>query len=153
MIRFHQGQDILQTTAEALVNPVNCVGVMGAGLALQVKRAFPGNFTAYAEACARGDVRLGRVFLHDRGPDQPGPRYIVNFPTKAHWQDQSRCPAIRAGLADLVNVVAQKGITSIAVPKLGCGLGGLRWEEVQPLVIEAFSSTQGLSAVLVHAYL
>jgi O-acetyl-ADP-ribose deacetylase (regulator of RNase III) len=88
VIRYARG-DILEADAEALVNTVNCVGVMGRGLALQVKRAYPANFNAYAAACERSEIRTGRMFVFDTG-ELTNPRYIVNFPTKVHWRTKSR---------------------------------------------------------------
>lgn len=132
MTRFIQG-DLLRAEAEALVNAVNCVGVMGRGLALQFKNAFPANFKAYEAACRRDEVRPGRMFVFDTG-SLIGPRYVVNFPTKRHWRDMSRIEDIQAGLEALVEVVRSWSIRSIAIPPLGCGLGGLDWVEVRPLI-------------------
>lgn len=127
--------DLLLARADALVNPVNCVGVMGRGLALQFRRAYPDNFQAYAAACRRGGVVPGRVFVFSPG-SSAGPRYIVNFPTKRHWREKSRLEDIAAGLDDLVRVVLELAIRSIAIPPLGCGLGGLDWPTVRGLVAE-----------------
>lgn len=137
MIEPKQG-NLLEADAEALVNTVNCVGVMGKGVALQFKQAFPDNFHAYARACRAGEVRLGAMFIVDRGFLDP-PRYIVNFPTKRHWKGRSRIDDIRAGLVALVEDVQRLGIESIAVPPLGCGNGGLDWTEVRPLIESAFA--------------
>jgi O-acetyl-ADP-ribose deacetylase (regulator of RNase III) len=133
MIEYTQG-DILQADAEALVNTVNCVGVMGRGIALHFKSAYPANFKAYAAACKRGDVQPGRMFVHDTG--QLAPRWIINFPTKRHWRAKSRIEDIEAGMDALVNEITARGIGSIAIPPLGSGLGGLAWRDVRP-VIEA----------------
>ena len=122
MIRFKTG-DVLAEDAEVLVNTVNCVGVMGRGVALQFKRAFPGNFRAYAEACKRGDVRPGRVFAFETST-LANPRYIVNFPTKRHWRGKSRLEDIESGLEDLRRFIRANRIRSIALPPLGSGLGG-----------------------------
>ena len=99
-VRFVQG-DLLISDAEAIVNAVNCVGVMGRGLALQFKRTFPANFKAYAAACKRGEVEPGRMFVFETGASV-GPRYIINFPTKRHWRFRSRLDDIDAGLEALV---------------------------------------------------
>jgi O-acetyl-ADP-ribose deacetylase (regulator of RNase III) len=131
--------DMLRAQAEALVNPVNCVGVMGRGLALQFKRAFPRNFAAYAEACRRGQVQPGRVLVVETGQSTT-PRYIANFPTKRHWKDPSRLADIDAGLVALRAEVARLGVRSIAVPPLGCGLGGLAWSEVRPRIYRALAA-------------
>jgi O-acetyl-ADP-ribose deacetylase (regulator of RNase III) len=142
MIHYVRG-DLFRSNAEALVNPVNTVGVMGKGLALQFRERFPGLYPAYQKACQRGEVRIGRVFVFDRGPSS-SPRFILNFPTKAHWKDPSRLEYIRAGLVDLVRVVRELGIRSLAVPALGAGLGGLDWREVKPLIEEALGDLEGV---------
>ena len=131
MIQFTRG-DIFAQPADAIVNPVNCVGVAGAGLALQFKRRHPGAFIAYRSACAERRVRPGRMFTFDTGCERP--RWIVHFPTKRHWRDRSAIGDIEAGLHDLAATVARHGIRSIAIPPLGCGLGGLDWRAVRPLV-------------------
>lgn len=138
MIRFVQG-DILQADAEALVNTVNCVGVMGRGIALQFKNVFPANFRAYEAACQRKEVQPGRMFVFDIG-ELTSPRYIVNFPTKRHWRGKSRIEDIQAGLAALVDEIRERSIRSIAIPPLGSGLGGLDWAEVRPLIAQALAA-------------
>ena len=125
--------DILKSEADALVNTVNCVGVMGRGIALQFKNMYPDNFKAYAVACKRETVQPGRMFVYETG-QLTSPRFIINFPTKRHWRGKSRIEDIDAGLADLVKVVRDKGIRSIAIPPLGAGLGGLDWNEVRPRI-------------------
>ena len=139
--------DLLHADVEALVNPVNCVGYMGKGLALQFKRAFPANFNAYAAACKAGEVAPGTMFIHDTAR-LANPRYIVNFPTKRHWRDKSRLDDIAAGLFAMVVVVRQRGIRSIAVPPLGCGLGELDWAVVQPMIEEAFADVPTVRMLL-----
>lgn len=129
MIEYKSG-DILKEDAEALVNTVNCVGVMGRGIALQFKNAFPENFKAYALACKNEEVQPGRMFMFETG-QLTNPRYIVNFPTKRHWRGKSRMEDIEAGLKALVVVIRQYDIRSIAIPPLGSGLGGLDWSEVR----------------------
>jgi O-acetyl-ADP-ribose deacetylase (regulator of RNase III) len=131
--------DILKQDAEALVNTVNCVGVMGRGVALQFRRAFEDNYEAYRKACLRKEVRPGRMFVFERS-SLDSPRWIINFPTKRHWKGQSRLEDIQAGLVDLVRVIRENGIRSIALPPLGCGLGGLDWTVVRPMIEEALSS-------------
>lgn len=138
MIRYTTG-DILKADAEALVNTVNCVGIMGRGIALQFKQLFPANFKAYARACERKEVQPGRMFVYETGELTP-PRYIINFPTKRHWRGKSRIEDIKAGLAALAEEVRSRGIRSIAVPPLGSGLGGLEWAEVKPLIEKALAS-------------
>ena len=146
MIRFTTG-DILAEDTEALVNTVNCVGVMGRGIALQFKKAYPENFRVYAEACERGDVRPGRVFVFETGA-LTNPRYIVNFPTKRHWRANSRIDDIDSGLKDLVSVIRERGIRSIAVPPLGSGLGGLEWSNVRPRIEKALSDFNHVDVVV-----
>lgn len=138
MIEFTSG-DILKCEAEALVNTVNCVGIMGRGIALQFKNMYPDNFKAYAAACQRGDVQPGRMFVYETG-QLTLPRYIINFPTKRHWRGKSRLEDIDAGLGDLVAVIRERGIRSIALPPLGSGLGGLNWQQVRPRIEQALSA-------------
>ena len=146
MIRFETG-DILAEDAEALINTVNCVGVMGRGLALQFKKAFPENFHAYAVACRRGEVRPGHLFVFETGRPA-NPRYIINFPTKRHWRDKSRPEDIEAGLADLTRRIRERGIRSIAIPPLGAGLGGLDWRAVRQRIEAAFQSLDDVDVVI-----
>ena len=168
----YKAADLLAEDAEALVNTVNCKGVMGKGLALQFKKKFGANFDAYAEACARGDVRPGRMFVFDLqqgkrreaqaalpisfaeepfvyGAYEPQhPRYIINFPTKDHWRNKSRMQYIDEGLQDLVRQIRVRGIKSIAVPALGCDLGGLDWDEVRPRVEAALGIIEGVRVIV-----
>jgi O-acetyl-ADP-ribose deacetylase (regulator of RNase III) len=140
--------DILAAPVEALVNTVNCVGVMGRGIALQFKNAFPDNYKQYAQACKREEVQPGRMYIISTGLLQ-GPRYIINFPTKRHWRGKSRLEDIETGLVDLVRVIEEHGITSIAIPPLGCGLGGLAWPVVKPLIEAALAP---LNSVQIYLY-
>ena len=146
IIRFKKG-DILFEDAEALVNTVNCVGIMGRGIALQFRKAFPENFHTYAEACKRGEVRPGRMFVHATRA-LTNPRYIVNFPTKRHWRGDSRIEDIEAGLRDLARVIREYDIRSIAVPPLGSGLGGLDWPIVRARIEEALGSLNDVGIVV-----
>ncbi len=129
MIEYKTG-DILAEKAEALVNTVNCVGVMGRGIALQFKRAFPDNFKAYAARCKQEKMQPGKVFVFETG-ELFHPRYIINFPTKRHWKGKSRMEDIESGLASLTKEIRSHHIRSIAIPPLGSGLGGLEWFEVR----------------------
>ena len=138
MIKYESG-DILQADSEALVNTVNCVGVMGRGIALQFKRAFPDNFKAYATACKKGEVQPGNMFVFDR-ETLTHPRYIINFPTKKHWREKSKREYIKSGLQALQQVIKDYNIQSIALPPLGCGLGGLYWVEIKEYIIDALQS-------------
>ncbi|MEJ7809339.1 MAG: macro domain-containing protein [Gemmatimonadaceae bacterium] len=146
MMEFTRG-DLLAADTEAIVNTVNCVGVMGRGIALQMKNAFPANFREYAAACRRGEVEPGRMLVHETG-DLTGPRYIINFPTKRHWRGRSRLADIESGLDALVAEVRRLGIHSIALPPLGCGLGGLDWADVRPLIERAFAPLPDVRVVV-----
>ena len=145
MIHFTHG-DIFAQPAEAIVNPVNCVGVAGAGLALQFKRRHPDAFLAYRRACAERRLRPGRMFMFDTGRDRP--RWIVHFPTKCHWHDRSAIGDIEAGLRGLAATLAGHGIHSVAIPPIGCGLGGLDWRAVRPLVTACLADMPGTVIVL-----
>lgn len=129
------------------MNTVNTVGVMGKGIALLFKQRFPENFRAYSEACSKGEVRVGRMFVTP-GPELEGPRWIINFPTKKHWRQPTRIEWVRDGLATLVDFIREKGVRSIAIPALGCGNGGLRWSDVRPLIEEAFSDLPEVDVVV-----
>lgn len=138
MITEERG-NLLRAPVDALVNTVNTQGVMGKGIALQFKNAFPAMFKDYAAAAKRGEVVLGRMHVW-RTHALTGPRFIINFPTKGHWRAKSRLADIDRGLIDLVRIIEDLGIDSIAVPPLGCGNGGLEWSQVGPRIRTAFSS-------------
>lgn len=146
MIELIQG-DILKADAEALVNTVNCVGIMGRGIALQFRKAFPENFKAYKAACDAGQVQPGKMLVYDLN-SLYNPRFIINFPTKRHWRGKSRIEDIKSGLAALIEVVQQQQLCSIAIPPLGCGLGGLNWAEIRPLIVEAFQAAPDVNVLL-----
>jgi len=146
MIELTHG-DILQADTEALVNTVNCVGVMGRGIALQFKKAFPENFAVYEAACEQEEVRPGKMLVFETGR-LTGPRYVINFPTKRHWQGKSRIQDIDAGLSTLVEEIRKYHIQSVAVPPLGCGLGGLDWSDVRPRIMAAFKSLPEVRVLL-----
>lgn len=139
--------NLLEADVDALVNTVNTVGVMGKGIALQFKRAYPAMFTDYERASKAGDVRLGHMHVWPTGA-MTGPRYVINFPTKAHWRAGSQLRDIEAGLRDLVRVVDELGITSLAVPPLGCGNGGLDWLAVEPRIRQAFDTVPDVDVVV-----
>ena len=139
--------NLLKADVEALANSVNTVGVMGKGIALQFKNAFPTNFKAYEAACKKQAVRLGEVFVFDNGQLMP-PRWIINFPTKGHWRARSRIRDVADGLDDLRDVIEELEISSIALPPLGCGHGGLDWDEVRSLIKERLGDLD----VVVHLY-
>ena len=129
--------DLLRAGTEAIVNTVNCVGVMGKGIALQFKQAFPKNYDAYRAACERKEVKPGHMFVFDTG-SMINPRWIINFPTKDHWKGKSKLKDVESGLVDLKKVIVANGIRSIAIPPLGCGNGGLDWKVVGTIIKDAF---------------
>ena len=135
MIEYQTG-DLFTVEVEALVNTVNCVGVMGRGVALQFKKAFPANFKAYAKACELGEVEPGRMFITER---LDNPKYIINFPTKRHWRGKSRIDDIESGLDALACEIRKRGIQSVALPPLGSGLGGLHWPDVKEKIESALA--------------
>jgi len=145
MIHLQKG-DILKQDAEALVNTVNCVGIMGRGIALQFRKAFPENFKAYELACKHDEVKLGQMFVFETGGFYP--RYIINFPTKKHWKSKSHIEDIRSGLQDLLRVIQEREIKSIAIPPLGAGLGGLNWLDVKREIEVAFANLQDVDVYL-----
>ena len=134
MIEYKNG-DILREDVEAIVNTVNCVGIMGRGLALQFKNKFPQNFKEYQLACTNKEVQLGKMFVHQTG-QLINPKYIINFPTKGHWKQNSKIEDISNGLDDLITIIEKYSIKSIAIPPLGSGLGGLDWNQVKKLIEE-----------------
>lgn len=147
MIELKQG-DILRADAEALVNTVNCVGVMGRGIALQFKKAFPENyFKDYKAACDSKALRPGKMLVHDLNRLH-NPRYVIDFPTKRHWKGKSRMEDIETGLQTLVQEIRNRQIHSIAIPPLGCGLGGLRWEDVRIKIEQAFKDLTEVQVLL-----
>ena len=137
MIDYCKG-NLLEAKVEALVNPVNCVGVMGKGLALAFKQAYPDNFYYYKTACSLGEVKVGQMFITANNSFLY-PFYIINFPTKEHWKDPSKIEYVKDGLVALTKDIHRLQIKSIAIPALGCGLGGLEWKEVESLIISAFN--------------
>ncbi|MGV6850754.1 MAG: type II toxin-antitoxin system antitoxin DNA ADP-ribosyl glycohydrolase DarG [bacterium] len=133
-----QGDLLKQDDVDAIVNTVNCVGVMGKGIALQFKKKWPDNFKAYASACKAGDVVTGKMHIHELGA-LATPQFIINFPTKNHWRGKSQIEFVQTGLVDLVKQVKALHIKSIAIPPLGCGNGGLAWGQVRPMIVNAFA--------------
>lgn len=132
MIKYCSG-DLLNSEAEAIVNPVNCKGVMGKGLALQFKNKYPTNFRVYRNACACGYLRPGRMLtVKEDG------KFIINFPTKDDWRQKSKLKYIEEGLVSLLDEIEKYSIKSIAIPQLGCGNGGLEWQIVRKLIEESF---------------
>lgn len=146
MIEYKKG-NILAEDAEAIVNTVNCVGIMGRGIALQFKNIFPDNFKAYAAACKRNEVQPGRMFIYETG-QLTNPRFIVNFPTKRHWKGKSRMEDVDAGLIALAEEIRARNIRSIAIPPLGSGLGGLDWSKVRPRIEAALRGIDDLQVII-----
>ncbi len=128
--------DIFESGAQALVNPVNCVGVMGKGLAKEFKKRFPDNYKFYQDNCKFKVMRLGMSLVYPIMYDE-STKYVVNFPTKYHWRDSSKIEYIEEGLIDLIETVRVFQIISIAIPALGCGLGGLPWTQVRGTICAA----------------
>jgi O-acetyl-ADP-ribose deacetylase (regulator of RNase III) len=136
MIEYRKA-NIFDAETEAITNPCNCVGAMGAGLALQFKKRYPQMFKAYKDACNKKEVKVGIMWMWDTGVN---PKWIVNFPTKDDWRKPSEYSYIVSGLSNLGMVISEKGIKSLALAALGCNLGGLEWLKVRDL-IEAFHKT------------
>ena len=128
MITYIVG-DLFESSAQVIVNPVNVVGVMGKGLAKKFKQAYPDMFKQYKTLCNTGELDVGKLWLY-KAPD----KWILNFPTKQHWRQKSKLEYIEAGLKEFVDTYDTLGIQSIAFPMLGCGAGGLDWEDVRPLM-------------------
>ncbi|MBC6437038.1 MAG: macro domain-containing protein [Rhodobacteraceae bacterium] len=146
MVTFTQG-NLLEADVEAVVNTVNTAGIMGKGIALMFKEQFPRNFEAYARACKAGEVRIGKMFV----TEQEGlfnPRWIINFPTKTHWRVKTKTEWVEDGLKDLIRVIDQHNIRSIAIPPLGCGNGGLDWRDVRPMIEAALHRRGGVDAIV-----
>jgi O-acetyl-ADP-ribose deacetylase (regulator of RNase III) len=138
--------DMFKAEAEAIVNTVNCVGIMGRGVALQFKNAYPANFKAYKAACDAEQVQPGRMFVFETGKFTP--RLIINFPTKRHWKGKSRIEDIEAGLVALVQEIKDRRIKSIVIPPLGAGLGGLNWHHVLPRIKSALEDVPDLHVIV-----
>ena len=146
MIQFLQG-NLLDAPVEAVVNTVNTVGVMGKGIALMFKESFPGNFRAYEAACKRKEVQIGQMFVTEN-PAFQEPRWIINFPTKQHWRQPSKLEWVIEGLKDLRRVVEENRIRSIALPPLGCGNGGLDWNDVRLEIERALGQLPGVDILV-----
>lgn len=147
MITYTTG-NLLDADVDALVNTVNTVGVMGKGIALMFKERFPENTRAYEAGCKSGQVRVGEMFV-THGTGLWGPRWIINFPTKQHWRQPTKLEWVKDGLESLRRIIIEQEIRSIAIPPLGCGNGGLHWDDVRPLIEQAL---QGLTDVQIIVY-
>ncbi len=140
-IRYTQG-NLLESGAEALVNTVNTVGVMGKGIALMFKERFADNYARYRAACKAGELRVGQLFVTEPAELQ-GPRWVVNFPTKQDWRAPSRLEWVREGLVELRRFLSENGVRSVAIPPLGAGNGGLDWSRVRAEIEEALAGLEG----------
>ena len=147
MIRFTKG-NILQADVEALVNTVNTVGIMGKGIALAFKKAFPLNYKLYKEACDNKNFTVGSMFTTKTG--QLMPKFIINFPTKEHWKRRSKIDFVKSGMKELVKTIKTNEIKSIAIPPLGCGNGGLNWNEVKPIIVNELQSINKSIEVIIY---
>ncbi|MEQ3648444.1 macro domain-containing protein [Hyphomonas sp.] len=147
MLHFTNG-NLLDAEVEALVNTVNTVGVMGKGIALMFKEAFPENYKQYKDACKVNAVSTGEMFVTERLDLMASPRWIINFPTKEHWRSPSQMSWIVDGLQDLKRVIAKNGIRSIAIPPLGSGNGGLNWADVRAEIVQALGELHGVEIII-----
>ncbi len=139
--------NILESNTEVIINPVNTVGVMGKGLALQFKQKFPTNYKIYKEACNTKTIDIGKLLLVDES-NLERKKFIINFPTKKHWRNPSKIEYIEEGLKDLVKIIENNNFESIAIPALGCGLGGLEWENVKLLLEKYLRNLEGIDIVI-----
>lgn len=142
MIEFTTG-NILNSDVDCLVNTVNCEGYMGKGIAYQFKQAFPDNYKAYVEACRKGQMRIGSVFIYSEDG-----KTIVNFPTKDKWRNNSKIEYIQEGLENLVDKLTLVKPASVAIPPLGCGNGGLQWHDVKGLIEEYLSPVPDIKFIV-----
>lgn len=130
MIEFIKDGDIFKSGCNVLVNPVNCVGAMGKGLALKFKKRYPDMFLHYKDACDKKLFQIGKVMIYDGTPK------IILFPTKYHWRDFTRCDWIRDGLRDMLSVLSRMDVKSVAIPALGCGCGKAPWDVIKNIIEE-----------------
>lgn len=147
MIEYIKKGNILDCDAEVLINTVNTVGVMGAGIALQFKKAFPENFKLYEKEVQNGELQIGKLFIYETG-NLTNPKYIVNFPTKKDWKHPSKLAWVKEGLVELRKFILEKNIKSIAIPPLGCGNGKLDWNDVKPLILNYVEDIEGLTSYI-----
>ena len=167
MLEYIEHGNILESPSEALVCPVNCVGIMGAGLAKQFREAYPQYYSEYAAACNRGRMSLGNVLVYSTNTHIPkdlshdakifrkdlplSPSYILSFPTKNHWKEKSSLQHIEHGLYTLQEEILFWEIHSIAIPAIGCGLGGLPWNQVYPLIERTIKRIEQDKEYSIHA--
>lgn len=146
MITYTTG-NLLEAPVEAVVNTVNTVGVMGKGIALMFKERFPEAFLEYKAACKNEEVQVGQMLL-SYNPEFTGPRYIIHFPTKKHWRNPTQLEWVESGLVALKELILKEKMKSVAIPPLGCGNGGLKWEQVKPMIEAELSSLEGVEVVV-----
>jgi O-acetyl-ADP-ribose deacetylase (regulator of RNase III)/uncharacterized protein YwgA len=148
-LSFQDG-DLFAEPVEALVNTVNCVGVMGKGVALEFKRRWPENFKAYKKLCDAKQLAPGKLYIFETKGlfSSEGPRFLVNFPTKDHWRSKSQLSYVKDGLDALAKAICDYRITSIAIPPLGCGNGGLDWADVKPLILSKLGELEGVEIIV-----
>ena len=130
--------DMFTTEAKVLVNTINCVGAMGKGIALIHKQRYPEQYESYRKQCEAKKIHTGKVYFW-RGTSGGYDKDVLLFPTKDHWKNPSEISYIKTGLQAFVEKYQKFGITSIAFPKLGCSNGGLKWEDVKPIMLEYLS--------------
>ena len=147
MLAYRTG-NIFESEAQAIVNPTNCLGPMGAGLAKQFSRRYPANTAQYRRECAQGLIKPGRLNWFKTGRETP--EWIVNFPTKNDYRRPSRLEYIQEGLDTLAEELTKRAITSIAIPPLGCGLGGLRWNAVRAEMETRLSGLEQCTIILLE---
>ncbi len=143
--------NILESNIAVIINPVNTVGVMGKGLALQFKQKFPTNYKIYKEACKNKTIDIGKLLLVSNFNNESNlerKKFVINFPTKKHWRNPSKIEYIEEGLKDLVRIIEAEKFESMAIPALGCGLGGLEWEDVKLLVEKYLGSLEGIEIIV-----
>lgn len=144
MIMFLKG-DILEARVDAIVNPVNCEGYMGKGLALQVKQLYPKTFNDYSVVCKEGRLKIGQVHYF-----RENEKIIINFPTKYKWRTKSKLSYIADGLPVMIDLLKKLNIKSIAIPPLGCGLGGLKWDEVKQVLLEHLETVSDVLDIFIY---
>lgn len=139
MLEEIECKSLFEVQADALVNPVNCRGIMGKGIALEFKKRYPNSYMVYRDACSRRELRPG-IVLFVRGTN--GEPDVLHFPTKNHWKEPSRLSWIKTGLEFIKKNYEKWGLRSIAMPQIGCGLGGLNWQQVKPLIESILGSDE-----------
>ncbi len=147
MIKYTRG-NIIEADVEALINTVNTVGVMGKGIALTFKKAFPENFKIYRKLCENKEFKIGDLLITKT--DKAKPKFIVNFPTKQHWRNRSEIDFIKIGMKKLVEAINEKGIKSIAIPPLGCGNGGLNWKVVKSIILKELELLEKDTEIIIY---